>query len=75
MDVMTPSGVRGLMEGYRDKEQLMTDWGISLNTLRKYENMKDGLVFVKIGNKRWYHDDDIRAFLERRKHRPNPSRK
>ncbi len=64
-----------LLANYFTKEEVMATLGISDNTLRKYENQPDGLAYTKIGNRRLYHREDFNEFLERRKVRPNPTRK
>jgi Helix-turn-helix domain len=67
--------LQALLANYFTKSEVMATLGISDNTLRKYENQPDGLAYTKIGNRRLYHRDDFEAFLERRKTRPNPTRK
>ncbi len=43
-------------------------------TVARYENEPDGLPSLIIGGRRKYRIESVRAWLERRERRPNPTR-
>jgi hypothetical protein len=63
-----------ILEGYVDRPALAQQLGVSWRTIHRYENLPDGLPSLMIGGRRMYKLDSVRAWLERRERKPNPTR-
>ncbi len=63
-----------LLENYLDRGSLARQLGVSERTVCRYENQPDGLPSLLLGGKRLYRLDSVRAWLERRERKPNPTR-
>ena len=63
-----------VLEGYVDRPALAQQLGVSWRTIHRYENQPDGLPSLMIGGRRMYKLDSVRAWLERRERKPNPTR-
>lgn len=64
-----------LLDEYLTRRQLAEELEISYRTIMRYESEPDGLPSVRIGAKVRYRISDVRAWIERRTRRPNPTRK
>ena len=63
-----------LLEDYVNRQELAEQLGVSWRTLCRYEEERDGLPSLILGGRRMYRLESVRAWLERRERRPNPSR-
>jgi hypothetical protein len=63
-----------LLEDYVDRATLAEDLGVNWRTIHRYENQPDGLPSLLLGGRRMYKLDSVRAWLERRERKPNPTR-
>ena len=63
-----------LLEDYIDRATLAAELGVNWRTIHRYENQPDGLPSLLIGGRRMYRVDSVRAWLERRERKPNPTR-
>jgi hypothetical protein len=64
-----------LLSNYIDRACLAESWGVSMRTLARYEALPDGLPSLLLGGRRMYKLDSVRAWLERRERKPNPTRR
>ena len=64
-----------LLENYLNRGSLARQLGVSERTVFRYENQPDGLPSLLIGGRRMYRLDSVRAWLERRERKPNPTRR
>jgi hypothetical protein len=63
-----------LLENHVDRGSLARQLGVSERTVFRYENQPDGLPSLLLGGRRMYKLDSVRAWLERRERKPNPTR-
>ncbi len=63
-----------LLADYLDRQRTAQALGVSTKTITEWSNQPDGLQYVRIGRKNYYHRDWLRNFLDRRTHKPNPRR-
>jgi hypothetical protein len=66
--------MNALLEGYIDRPTLARELGVSVRSVARYETLPDGLPSLMIGGRRLYKLASVRAWLEARERRPNPSR-
>ena len=64
-----------LLSDYIDRPCLAESWGVSTRTLARYESLPDGLPSLLLGGRRMYKLESVRAWLERRERKPNPTRR
>jgi hypothetical protein len=64
-----------LLENYLDRRSLARQLGVSERSVFRYENQPDGLPSLLLGGRRMYKLDSVRAWLERRERKPNPTRR
>lgn len=63
-----------LLDGYIERRDLAERLGVSEKTVSRYESVADGLPSVRVGARKLYRVDSVRAWLEAREHKPNPRR-
>ena len=64
-----------VLENYITETELAKQFGCGRATIRRYCREPDGLEHQIVGGKKMFDKRDIDAWLERRKKRPNPTRK
>lgn len=64
-----------ILADYLDRDALAAELGVSARTVARYELEPDGLPSLLIGGRRRYRIESVRAWLERRERRPNPTRR
>ncbi len=64
-----------LLADYLDRDALAAELGVSTRTVARYEYEPDGLPSLLIGGRRKYKIDSVKAWLERRERKPNPTRR
>ena len=63
-----------LLDGYVNRRELAAELRCSERTIIRYEREPDGLPSTLLGGRVLYKLDNVRAWLERRERRPNPTR-
>lgn len=63
-----------LLQDYIARADLAKELDVCERSLARYENQPDGLPVTVIGGRKMYRLDSVRAWLNAREHRPNPTR-
>ena len=64
-----------ILADYLNRDALAAELGVSARTVARYETEANGLPSVMIGGRRKYKIDSVKAWLERRERKPNPTRR
>ena len=63
-----------LLDRYVNRHELAAQLGVSWRTICRYEDERDGLPSLRIGRRKMYNLESVRAWLERRERSRNPTR-
>jgi len=63
-----------LLDGYLTQPGLAVELDCCPRTISRYENQPDGLPFVRIGGRKLYRIESVRAWIAALEHKPNPKR-
>lgn len=64
----------GLMADYRDEPTMAKELHVTPRTMARYRNEPDGLPYLLLGGRVYYHLPTVRRWLEQRIVKPNPTR-
>jgi hypothetical protein len=64
-----------VLDDYVEEPELARQLGCCAATIRRYCREPDGLPFLHVAGKKLFPKKEVRAWLERRTVRPNPTRK
>jgi hypothetical protein len=56
-----------LLHDYMTREQLATELNKTVRTLDRWYMLREGPAVTRVGNRRLYHVDDVRAWLKARR--------
>lgn len=64
-----------ILSDYLTREQLATEFGVTLRTIARWQKLPDGLPKTTIGNRTLYRIASVRAWLEANERQSNPRRR